>query len=147
MKTCWFIKHLHFVVHVFNIFLFILWWIVLLIILLWDWCIYFYKDESNLLENLPTAMQLSLAIDTNFSIINQVELFKASTFIINGNIKCHFLHKNLSSYFIWNSCFFGFFINLFCVYMWEIWWTHMCQGVYVVITGKFPRVSGPQKSN
>ncbi|XP_006983349.4 LOW QUALITY PROTEIN: cyclic nucleotide-gated channel beta-3 [Peromyscus maniculatus bairdii] len=33
-------------------------------------------DESNLLENLPTAMQLSLAIDTNFSIINQVELFK-----------------------------------------------------------------------
>ncbi|XP_036035977.1 cyclic nucleotide-gated cation channel beta-3 [Onychomys torridus] len=33
-------------------------------------------DESNLLENLPTAMQLSLAIDTNFSIINQVQLFK-----------------------------------------------------------------------
>uniref|UniRef100_A0A8C2LA82 Cyclic nucleotide gated channel beta 3 n=1 Tax=Cricetulus griseus TaxID=10029 RepID=A0A8C2LA82_CRIGR len=33
-------------------------------------------DESNLLENLPTAMQLSLAIDTNFSIINHVELFK-----------------------------------------------------------------------
>ncbi|XP_051011883.1 cyclic nucleotide-gated cation channel beta-3 [Acomys russatus] len=33
-------------------------------------------DESKLLENLPTAMQLSLAIDTNFSIINKVELFK-----------------------------------------------------------------------
>ncbi|KAL1775805.1 cyclic nucleotide-gated cation channel beta-3 [Sigmodon hispidus] len=33
-------------------------------------------DESNLLENLPTAMQLSLAIDINFSIINKVELFK-----------------------------------------------------------------------
>ncbi|KAL6059749.1 hypothetical protein STEG23_009671, partial [Scotinomys teguina] len=34
-------------------------------------------DESSLLENLPTAMQLSLAIDTNFSIINKVELFKS----------------------------------------------------------------------
>lgn len=33
-------------------------------------------DESSLLENLPTTMQLSLAIDTNFNIINQVELFK-----------------------------------------------------------------------
>ncbi|CAH6891909.1 Cngb3 [Phodopus roborovskii] len=33
-------------------------------------------DESNLFESLPTAMRLSLAIDTNFSIINQVELFK-----------------------------------------------------------------------
>ncbi|XP_055459177.1 LOW QUALITY PROTEIN: cyclic nucleotide-gated cation channel beta-3 [Psammomys obesus] len=33
-------------------------------------------DESKLLKNLPTAMQLSLAIDTNFSIINKVELFK-----------------------------------------------------------------------
>uniref|UniRef100_A0A8C5JXH3 Cyclic nucleotide gated channel beta 3 n=1 Tax=Jaculus jaculus TaxID=51337 RepID=A0A8C5JXH3_JACJA len=33
-------------------------------------------DESRLLEKLPTAMQLSLAIDMNFSIINKVELFK-----------------------------------------------------------------------
>ncbi|XP_076780230.1 cyclic nucleotide-gated channel beta-3 isoform X2 [Arvicanthis niloticus] len=33
-------------------------------------------DESDLLENLPTVMQLSIAIDINFSIINKVELFK-----------------------------------------------------------------------
>ncbi|XP_052031734.1 cyclic nucleotide-gated cation channel beta-3 [Apodemus sylvaticus] len=33
-------------------------------------------DESNLLENLPTAMQLSIALDINFSIIDKVELFK-----------------------------------------------------------------------
>lgn len=80
-----------------------------------------------MLGNLPTAMQLSLAIDTNFSIINQVELFKASTFIINGNIKCQFLHKNLSSYFIWNSCFLGFFINLFvlCVHVGDLVNTHV----------------------
>ncbi|NP_001258167.1 cyclic nucleotide-gated cation channel beta-3 [Rattus norvegicus] len=33
-------------------------------------------DESNLLETLPTAMQLSVAIDINFNIIDKVELFK-----------------------------------------------------------------------
>uniref|UniRef100_A0A8D2AG81 Cyclic nucleotide gated channel subunit beta 3 n=1 Tax=Sciurus vulgaris TaxID=55149 RepID=A0A8D2AG81_SCIVU len=33
-------------------------------------------DESELLETLPTTMQLSLAIDMNFSIISKVELFK-----------------------------------------------------------------------
>ncbi|KAG3273929.1 cyclic nucleotide gated channel beta 3, transcript variant X2 [Ictidomys tridecemlineatus] len=33
-------------------------------------------DESDLLETLPGTMQLSLAIDMNFSIISKVELFK-----------------------------------------------------------------------
>ncbi|XP_058524396.1 cyclic nucleotide-gated cation channel beta-3 [Ochotona princeps] len=33
-------------------------------------------DESNLLENLPKTMQLSLAIDMNFNIISKVDLFK-----------------------------------------------------------------------
>ncbi|KAI5938902.1 Cyclic nucleotide-gated cation channel beta-3 [Manis javanica] len=33
-------------------------------------------DESNLLEALPTTMQLALTIDVNFSIINKVDLFK-----------------------------------------------------------------------
>lgn len=82
-----FIKFLHFVIFIFIILLFTLWLIAFLIILLWGWCIYFYKDESSLLENLPTTMQLSLAIDTNFNIINQVELFKASTFIIDRRMQ------------------------------------------------------------
>ncbi|KAK2491783.1 hypothetical protein MC885_014396 [Smutsia gigantea] len=34
-------------------------------------------DESNLLEALPTTMQLALTIDVNFSIISKVDLFKA----------------------------------------------------------------------
>ncbi|XP_055964519.1 cyclic nucleotide-gated cation channel beta-3 [Sorex fumeus] len=33
-------------------------------------------DESDLLDNLPTTMQLSLAIDMNFNIISKVDLFK-----------------------------------------------------------------------
>uniref|UniRef100_A0A8C0X2L3 Cyclic nucleotide-binding domain-containing protein n=1 Tax=Castor canadensis TaxID=51338 RepID=A0A8C0X2L3_CASCN len=33
-------------------------------------------DESDLLENLPTTMQLYLAIDMNFKIISKVDLFK-----------------------------------------------------------------------
>ncbi|EHB11209.1 Cyclic nucleotide-gated cation channel beta-3, partial [Heterocephalus glaber] len=33
-------------------------------------------DESDLLENLPTTMQLALAADMNFSIISKVDLFK-----------------------------------------------------------------------
>ncbi|KAM9626817.1 cyclic nucleotide-gated channel beta-3 [Trichechus inunguis] len=33
-------------------------------------------DESDLLENLPSTMQLALAIDMNFSIISKVDLFK-----------------------------------------------------------------------
>uniref|UniRef100_A0A8C0DSZ6 Cyclic nucleotide gated channel subunit beta 3 n=1 Tax=Balaenoptera musculus TaxID=9771 RepID=A0A8C0DSZ6_BALMU len=33
-------------------------------------------DESNLLETLPTTMQLALTIDVNFSIISKVDLFK-----------------------------------------------------------------------
>uniref|UniRef100_A0A2K6FCH8 Cyclic nucleotide-gated cation channel modulatory subunit n=1 Tax=Propithecus coquereli TaxID=379532 RepID=A0A2K6FCH8_PROCO len=33
-------------------------------------------DESDLLETLPTTVQLALAIDMNFSIINKVDLFK-----------------------------------------------------------------------
>ncbi|XP_007517413.1 cyclic nucleotide-gated cation channel beta-3 [Erinaceus europaeus] len=33
-------------------------------------------DESHVLENLPTTMQLSLAIDMNFNIISKVDLFK-----------------------------------------------------------------------
>lgn len=82
-----FTKCLHIVIFIFNILLFTLRWIALLIILLWGWYIYFYKDESSLLENLPTTMQLSLAIDTNFNIINQVELFKVSTFIIDRRMQ------------------------------------------------------------
>ncbi|TEA37473.1 hypothetical protein DBR06_SOUSAS37110005 [Sousa chinensis] len=35
-------------------------------------------DESDLLETLPTTMQLALTIDVNFSIISKVDLFKAS---------------------------------------------------------------------
>ncbi|XP_054548096.1 cyclic nucleotide-gated cation channel beta-3 isoform X2 [Talpa occidentalis] len=33
-------------------------------------------DESDLLENLPTTMQLALAIDSNFGIVSKVSLFK-----------------------------------------------------------------------
>ncbi|XP_008053089.1 cyclic nucleotide-gated cation channel beta-3 [Carlito syrichta] len=33
-------------------------------------------DESNLLQTLPTTVQLALAIDVNFSIISKVDLFK-----------------------------------------------------------------------
>ncbi|XP_032861787.2 cyclic nucleotide-gated cation channel beta-3 isoform X2 [Tyto alba] len=33
-------------------------------------------DESELLEQMPTKMQLAIAIDVNFSIINKVDLFK-----------------------------------------------------------------------
>ncbi|XP_012665089.1 cyclic nucleotide-gated cation channel beta-3 [Otolemur garnettii] len=33
-------------------------------------------DESDLLKNLPTTVQLALAIDMNFSIISKVDLFK-----------------------------------------------------------------------
>ncbi|XP_006880621.1 PREDICTED: cyclic nucleotide-gated cation channel beta-3 [Elephantulus edwardii] len=33
-------------------------------------------DESELLENLPTTMQLALAVDMNFTIISKVDLFK-----------------------------------------------------------------------
>lgn len=37
-------------------------------------------DESELLEQMPTKMQLAIAIDVNFAIVNKVDLFKASTF-------------------------------------------------------------------
>ncbi|NWX19003.1 CNGB3 protein, partial [Aegotheles bennettii] len=33
-------------------------------------------DESELLEQLPTKMQLAIAIDVNFAIVNKVDLFK-----------------------------------------------------------------------
>ncbi|XP_074676376.1 cyclic nucleotide-gated channel beta-3 [Strix aluco] len=33
-------------------------------------------DESELLEQMPTKMQLALAIDVNFAIVNKVDLFK-----------------------------------------------------------------------
>ncbi|XP_056341214.1 cyclic nucleotide-gated cation channel beta-3 [Oenanthe melanoleuca] len=33
-------------------------------------------DESELLEQMPTKMQLAVAIDVNFAIVNKVELFK-----------------------------------------------------------------------
>ncbi|POI30511.1 hypothetical protein CIB84_005739, partial [Bambusicola thoracicus] len=36
-------------------------------------------DESELLEQMPTKMQLAIAIDVNFAIVNKVDLFKAST--------------------------------------------------------------------
>ena len=41
-------------------------------------CVYLYEDESDLLETLPTTMQLALTVDVNFSIISKVDLFKAS---------------------------------------------------------------------
>ncbi|GAB0182065.1 cyclic nucleotide-gated cation channel beta-3 [Grus japonensis] len=37
-------------------------------------------DESELLEQMPTKMQLAIAIDVNFAIVNKVDLFKASSF-------------------------------------------------------------------
>ncbi|NXG68235.1 CNGB3 protein, partial [Baryphthengus martii] len=37
-------------------------------------------DESELLEQMPLKMQLAIAIDVNFAIVNKVDLFKASTF-------------------------------------------------------------------
>ncbi|NWW07178.1 CNGB3 protein, partial [Oreocharis arfaki] len=37
-------------------------------------------DESELLEQMPTKMQLAVAIDVNFAIVNKVDLFKASSF-------------------------------------------------------------------
>ncbi|RXN00827.1 Cyclic nucleotide-gated cation channel beta-3 [Acipenser ruthenus] len=33
-------------------------------------------DESELLEELPVSMQLAIAVDVNFSIVSNVELFK-----------------------------------------------------------------------
>ncbi|XP_033375352.1 cyclic nucleotide-gated cation channel beta-3 [Parus major] len=36
-------------------------------------------DESELLEQMPTKMQLAVAIDVNFAIVNKVDLFKART--------------------------------------------------------------------
>ncbi|NWV28155.1 CNGB3 protein, partial [Origma solitaria] len=36
-------------------------------------------DESELLEQMPTKMQLAVAIDVNFAIVNKVDLFKASS--------------------------------------------------------------------
>lgn len=41
-------------------------------------CVYLYKDESDLLEALPAAMQSALAVDMNFSILSNIDLFKAS---------------------------------------------------------------------
>ncbi|MXQ92288.1 hypothetical protein E5288_WYG014948 [Bos mutus] len=35
-------------------------------------------DESDLLETLPTTMQLALTVDVNFGVISKVDLFKAS---------------------------------------------------------------------
>ncbi|CAM2106817.1 unnamed protein product [Caretta caretta] len=37
-------------------------------------------DESELLEQMPAKMQLAIAIDVNFAIVNKVDLFKASSF-------------------------------------------------------------------
>lgn len=37
-----------------------------------------YEDESDLLEGLPGAMRSALAMDMNFSILSNVDLFKAS---------------------------------------------------------------------
>lgn len=39
-------------------------------------------DESELLEQMPSKMQLAIAIDVNFAIVNKVDLFKASSFTI-----------------------------------------------------------------
>ncbi|NXG44055.1 CNGB3 protein, partial [Psilopogon haemacephalus] len=36
-------------------------------------------DESELLEQMPIKMQLAIAIDVNFAIVNKVDLFKASS--------------------------------------------------------------------
>lgn len=37
-------------------------------------------DESELLEEMPTRMQLAIAVDVNLAIVNNVELFKVSLF-------------------------------------------------------------------
>lgn len=42
-------------------------------------CVFSFTDESELLEQMPTKMQLAIAIDVNFAIVNKVDLFKAST--------------------------------------------------------------------
>ncbi|KAI4582149.1 hypothetical protein MJG53_009674 [Ovis ammon polii x Ovis aries] len=43
-------------------------------------------DESDLLETLPTTMQLALTVDVNFGVISKVDLFKASA--SPGNSEC-----------------------------------------------------------
>lgn len=40
--------------------------------------VHLYQDESDLLEALPAAMQSALAMDMNFSILSNIDLFKAS---------------------------------------------------------------------
>lgn len=41
-------------------------------------CVHLYQDESDLLEALPAAMQSALAVDMNFSVLSNIDLFKAS---------------------------------------------------------------------
>lgn len=41
-------------------------------------CVPLREDESDLLEGLPRAMRSALAMDTNFSILSNVDLFKVS---------------------------------------------------------------------
>ncbi|KAB1256424.1 Cyclic nucleotide-gated cation channel beta-3 [Camelus dromedarius] len=54
-------------------------------------------DESDLLETLPTTMQLALTVDVNFSIISKVDLFKASAFPVHRRTPHQFLCKHQSS--------------------------------------------------
>ncbi|KAK2528675.1 Cngb3 [Columba livia] len=52
-------------------------------------------DESELLEQMPTKMQLAIAIDVNFAIVNKVDLFKASSFTGECRNEWYSLDRNL----------------------------------------------------